>query len=147
MHPEKRSDHKMQYYNGRISFTWKVNSACIFLATYIFITQSVGGYIVVMFLLFFNINWLYKTIHKLLGAAEEDAEIDMGEIELDDTNMHQLSHRELFLSRQYETINASQIRLVKVCQLPNLNMLINELSKAWSPETYVVMALFYCVLF
>ena len=48
----------------------------------------------------------------LSGAAEEDAEIDMGEVELDDTKMHQLSHRELFLSRQYETINASQIRFV-----------------------------------
>lgn len=37
----------------------------------------------------------------------------MGEVELDDTKMHQLSHRELFLSRQYETINASQIRFVQ----------------------------------
>ena len=34
----------------------------------------------------------------------------MGDSELDDVKMHQLSHRELFLSRQYETINASQIR-------------------------------------
>ena len=47
----------------------------------------------------------------VVAAAEEDAEIDMGDKELDDTRMHQLSHRELFLSRQYETINASQIRL------------------------------------
>lgn len=45
-----------------------------------------------------------------IASAEEDAEIDMGSEELDDTKIHQLSHRELFLSRQYETINASQIR-------------------------------------
>ena len=45
-----------------------------------------------------------------IASAEEDAEIDMGDEELDDIKMHQLSHRELFLSRQYETINASQIR-------------------------------------
>lgn len=38
----------------------------------------------------------------------------MGDVELDDTKMHQLSHRELFLSRQYETINASQIRFVVI---------------------------------
>lgn len=39
----------------------------------------------------------------------------MGDGELDDVKMHQLSHRELFLSRQYETINASQIRFVEIC--------------------------------
>ncbi|CAB4004979.1 metastasis-associated MTA3-like, partial [Paramuricea clavata] len=55
-------------------------------------------------------NPLIAQADRHAGAAEEDAEIDMGDSELDDTKMHQLSHRELFLSRQYETINASQIR-------------------------------------
>jgi hypothetical protein len=44
----------------------------------------------------------------------------MGEVELDDVKMHQLSHRELFLSRQYETINASQIRCVLIVSIPKL---------------------------
>ena len=57
----------------------------------------------------------FATYYSLLAAAEEDSEIDMGDEELDDTKMHQLSHRELFLARQYETINASQIRFVKNC--------------------------------
>ncbi|XP_048586587.1 metastasis-associated protein MTA3 isoform X2 [Nematostella vectensis] len=42
--------------------------------------------------------------------AEEDAEVEMGDIELEDVSRHQLSHREVFLSRQYENINANTIR-------------------------------------
>ena len=36
--------------------------------------------------------------------AEEDAEIEMGDNEMEDLLRHQLSHREVFLSRQYENI-------------------------------------------
>lgn len=42
--------------------------------------------------------------------AEEDAEIEMGDSEMEDVLRHQLSHREVFLSRQYENINANTIR-------------------------------------
>jgi len=42
--------------------------------------------------------------------AEEDAEIEMGDNEMEDLLRHQLSHREVFLSRQYENINANTIR-------------------------------------
>ena len=42
--------------------------------------------------------------------AEEDAEIEMGDTEMEDVLRHQLSHREVFLSRQYENINANTIR-------------------------------------
>ena len=42
--------------------------------------------------------------------AEEDAEIEMGDNEMEDVLRHQLSHREVFLSRQYENINANTIR-------------------------------------
>ena len=34
----------------------------------------------------------------------------MGDQEVDDISRHQLSHREVFLSRQYENINANTIR-------------------------------------
>ncbi|EDO40223.1 predicted protein, partial [Nematostella vectensis] len=47
---------------------------------------------------------------KHLLQAEEDAEVEMGDIELEDVSRHQLSHREVFLSRQYENINANTIR-------------------------------------
>lgn len=46
----------------------------------------------------------------LLVQAEEDAEIEMGDNEMEDVLRHQLSHREVFLSRQYENINANTIR-------------------------------------
>lgn len=42
--------------------------------------------------------------------AEEDAEIEMGDNELEDVLHHQLGHREVFLTRQYENINANTIR-------------------------------------
>lgn len=42
--------------------------------------------------------------------AEEDAEIEMGDNEMEDVLRHQLIHREVFLSRQYENINANTIR-------------------------------------
>jgi metastasis-associated protein MTA len=42
--------------------------------------------------------------------AEEEAEIEMGDNELEDVVRHQLSHREVFLTRQYENINANTIR-------------------------------------
>ncbi|KAL9954765.1 hypothetical protein ACROYT_G042340 [Oculina patagonica] len=48
---------------------------------------------------------------KHLLQAEEDAEIEMGDNEMEDVLRHQLSHREVFLSRQYENINANTIRL------------------------------------
>ncbi|KAK2561152.1 Metastasis-associated protein MTA1 [Acropora cervicornis] len=47
---------------------------------------------------------------KHLLQAEEDAEIEMGDNEMEDVLRHQLSHREVFLSRQYENINANTIR-------------------------------------
>lgn len=60
-------------------------------------------------------NLSYKQINGMVCiyitvSAEEDAEIEMGDIELDDVSRHQLSHREVFLSRQYENINANTIR-------------------------------------
>lgn len=47
---------------------------------------------------------------KHLIQAEEDAEIEMGDNEMEDVLRHQLIHREVFLSRQYENINANTIR-------------------------------------
>ncbi|XP_031554090.1 metastasis-associated protein MTA3-like isoform X2 [Actinia tenebrosa] len=47
---------------------------------------------------------------KHLIQAEEEAEIEMGDNELEDVVRHQLGHREVFLSRQYENINANTIR-------------------------------------
>ena len=54
--------------------------------------------------------------------AEEDAEIEMGDTEMEDVLRHQLSHREVFLSRQYENINANTIRYVQIKTLMNTNL-------------------------
>ena len=43
------------------------------------------------------------------GALEEERDEEAKE-ELDDKNRHQLKHRELFLSRQVETLPATHIR-------------------------------------
>lgn len=42
-------------------------------------------------------------------TAEEDGEIYIGEDQTDE-KLHQLKHREVFLSRQLEIINANTIR-------------------------------------
>lgn len=52
--------------------------------------------------------------------AEEDAEIEMGDSEMEDVLRHQLSHREVFLSRQYENINANTIRYIKIENIDEL---------------------------
>lgn len=53
---------------------------------------------------------LLKDVCFYTVQAEEDAEIEMGDNEMEDLLRHQLSHREVFLSRQYENINANTIR-------------------------------------
>ena len=54
---------------------------------------------------FATLFWFFSPVQ-----AEEDAEIEMGDNEMEDVLRHQLSHREVFLSRQYENINANTIR-------------------------------------
>lgn len=55
----------------------------------------------------FVLDYIFPTVQ-----AEEDAEIEMGDNEMEDVLRHQLSHREVFLSRQYENINANTIRYI-----------------------------------
>ena len=68
------------------------------------------------FCVLFHSAWKYMCVIFVLDyiflivQAEEDAEIEMGDSEMEDVLRHQLSHREVFLSRQYENINANTIR-------------------------------------
>ena len=64
---------------------------------------KVLGSVVIIFVL----DYIFPTVQ-----AEEDAEIEMGDNEMEDVLRHQLSHREVFLSRQYENINANTIRYI-----------------------------------
>lgn len=56
------------------------------------------------------LNSLIINLSLISVQAEEEAEIEMGDNELEDVVRHQLSHREVFLTRQYENINANTIR-------------------------------------
>ena len=51
----------------------------------------------------------YDDILLSIVTAEEDEEIYIGEDQTDE-KLHQLKHREVFLSRQLEIINANTIR-------------------------------------
>ena len=68
----------------------------------------------------FVLDCIFPTVQ-----AEEDAEIEMGDSEMEDVLRHQLSHREVFLSRQYENINANTIRYIKIKTSINSNFIQN----------------------
>lgn len=78
------------------------------------------------FCVLFHSAWKYVCVIFVLDyiflivQAEEDAEIEMGDSEMEDVLRHQLSHREVFLSRQYENINANTIRYRNSCVLQSL---------------------------
>ena len=51
----------------------------------------------------------------ILASAEEEGEINFGTDVTTDEENHQLKHREVFLSRQLEIINANTIRYDTFC--------------------------------
>lgn len=55
-------------------------------------------------------NALVSQADKHASSAEEEGEINIGTDTLNDEQTHQLKHREVFLSRQLEIINANTIR-------------------------------------
>lgn len=55
-------------------------------------------------------NALVSQADKHASSAEEEGEINIGVDSLSDEQSHQLKHREVFLSRQLEIINANTIR-------------------------------------
>ena len=53
---------------------------------------------------------MHILFHSVIVSAEEEGEINIGTDSLSDEASHQLKHREVFLSRQFEIINANTIR-------------------------------------
>ena len=73
-------------------------------------------------------------------TAEEDEEIFIGE-EQTEENLHQLKHREVFLSRQLEIINANTIRY-KFSPPLFIDFLSRPILKLYHSNTYYFLACF-----
>ena len=63
-----------------------------------------------------ELHFIFNIMFCSIVTAEEDEEIFIGE-EQTDENLHQLKHREVFLSRQLEIINANTIRYLNTFKL------------------------------